>query len=142
MKKLTYVLMISKTFPGYHPRKGEPTNFKEKILEGEKIHTIRQNYALWEKRVKKINEGKAVLSLREWEDKPRKSKQVEILQITRIGLQKIMFKSGLYVDDRENVYRVEYLSKKDGLTIEDFNKWFNGCPEDLMAIIHFTDFRY
>jgi hypothetical protein len=48
MKK-TYILMIAKNFLATHPRKGQPTNFKEKILAKEKIHTIRHNYAHWEK---------------------------------------------------------------------------------------------
>jgi len=144
MKKLTYVLMISKTFPSYHPRKGEPTNFKQQILDGIKIHTIRQNYALWEKRAKKINDGLAVLSLREWTGLPRKSPQVEIMQLTKIGLQAIKWdNTGLSIDGTiqfTDVYSL--LADNDGLVYEDFTKWFQDCPEDLMAIIHFTDFKY
>ena len=71
----THVLIISRTFPSYHLRKGKETGFVEKIPD-EKIHTIRANYPLWEKRIKEVQFGEAVLSLRYWSDKPYKSEQV------------------------------------------------------------------
>lgn len=144
MKKLTYVIMISKTFPSYHSRKGEPTNFKEKILEGEKIHTIRQNYALWEKRAKKVNAGLAVVSLREWEGMPRRSKQVEIMQLEKIGVQSIENPNSTILIDNvgKPLLRWDKISKNDGLELEDFQEWFKECTKKLNAIIYFTDFRY
>ena len=39
-----------------------------------KLHTIRANYPLWEKRIKDIQEGHAVLSVRQWSGKPYRSK--------------------------------------------------------------------
>ena len=60
----TYNIMLSVVFPATHPRKGQPTGFKEKVLRavcktGErylsdirpKVHTIRANYPLWKKRI-------------------------------------------------------------------------------------------
>ncbi len=41
------VLTFSKVFPQKHINAGEPTNFKEKILSGEKIHTIRPETNKW-----------------------------------------------------------------------------------------------
>ena len=71
-KIVRYRLGVSRVFPATHPRKGEETNFDKKIpltlmrikspglsikattQEGEelcpKIHTIRANYPLWERR--------------------------------------------------------------------------------------------
>lgn len=56
------VLTFSKVFPQKHINAGEPTNFKEKILSGEKIHTIRPETNKW-----KIGDQ---ISMRYWTDKP------------------------------------------------------------------------
>ena len=52
MKK--YVLTVSRQFPSTHDKAGEQTNFIEQIINKGKIHTIRSNYPLWEKRFKEI----------------------------------------------------------------------------------------
>lgn len=54
----TYVITLSQYFLATHKRAGDPTDFKEKFLSGEKIHTIRANYPLWEKRIKEVQEGR------------------------------------------------------------------------------------
>lgn len=95
----TFPLMISKRFPHYHPRKGEPTNFREQIEfavsgkrkvvastwvdtnnltrtraelseERGKIHTMRENYDHWARIADKVNSGYGVLSLRQWTGSP------------------------------------------------------------------------
>lgn len=48
----TYVLTLSKSFPRTHARAGEPTEFQEKFLSGEKTHSIQVHYQLWKKRIK------------------------------------------------------------------------------------------
>lgn len=63
----TYVLTLSKQFPHSHKRAGEPTLFAARVFQREKIHTIRNNYPLWAKRIKEIQQGEAVLSIRQWE---------------------------------------------------------------------------
>lgn len=114
----TYVITLSQRFPATHPRKGEPTYFKDKThnallwekgmnigysqtpsyaVPGDiqlKLHTIRANYPFWAKRFEKINAGEAVLSVRRWSGKPYRSKQIEIARLTKedgIGLQKLEF---------------------------------------------------
>lgn len=68
----TYVITLSRYFLANHKRAGEETHFKEKFILGQgltdydtpsmaKIHTIRANYPLWEKRIKEAQEGRAVL---------------------------------------------------------------------------------
>lgn len=145
----TYVITLSRTFPGTHPRKGEPTFFKEKIETAvmqyekghgliEKLHTIRANYSLWKKRFQKIEAGEACLSLRYWSEKPYRSKQVEFARLTRedgIGLQKIhisrtreptdenIISFGAQTDERR--VKLWTLANNDGLTGIDFINWFN-----------------
>lgn len=179
----TYVITLSRTFPKTHKRAGQQTWFVEKINEAripisdrpimeKKIHTIRANYELWEKRYKKIEKGEACLSLRYWSEKPYRSKQVEFARLTRedgIGLQKIhisrtrdpmdenIISFGAQTDERR--VKLWTLANNDGLTGIDFINWFNPHFNDAekrypelaeaaksitkeFAVIHFTNYRY
>ena len=160
----TYVLIISRTFPAKHQRKGEPTKFEAQLLNavwrahnmsiglpqyGMKLHTIRSNYALWSKRFKQIDEGKACLSIRYWIGKPYCSKQMEICKLTKedgIGLQVLEFYNGCLqqpIISGDMTIRAEYLAKNDGLSFESWKDWFRSCDtSNQLAIIHFTKFRY
>lgn len=143
-----YVLTVSQFFPKTHKRAGQETGFPLAIKHYDKIHTIRGNYELWAKRFEKIEQGKAILSVRIWEGKPYNSKQAEIFRYQKghgIGIEKILFDDYLYscqINGRRfgDMWK---LSKNDGLSDEDFEEWFKGYDfSKPMAIIHFTDFRY
>jgi hypothetical protein len=152
----THVITVSRTFPKTHKRAGELTNFIDKIIKrnsvfyefiGSKKHTIRSNYTLWSKRINDVNDGKAVLSIRFWEDKPYRSKQVEICRLDKssgIGIQKVEFVGAteVKIDGKYFQGHVEYISNNDGLSFDDFLDWFKSYPKQPMAIIHFTEFRY
>jgi hypothetical protein len=138
-----------------HKQAGKPTNFKEKFLRGEKIHTIRANYPLWEKRIKEVQDGRAVLSVRQWTGKPYRSKQVEITTLTaedEIGVQTARIVAGIYLkiifgENFEHYFVSEeertLLAKNDGLSLEDWKEWFRSYDiTNPLAIIHFTKFRY
>lgn len=181
-KLIHYRLGVSRYFPATHPRKGQKTQFVCKVLHAindsgvdlyekcshdcgsscgrrlldPKNHTIRANYALWEKRFEKIERGEAVLDLFYWSGKPYNSKQIVFATLTKddgIGIQKLQF-----LCDKDGVYSLKYpeiddnmhvdadwndLSKNDGLSLEDWKAWFKGCDLSIpLAIIHFTPFRY
>lgn len=140
----TYILTLAKHFPLSHYRAGEPTRFEEKLLNGEKIHTIRSNYSLWKSRIKEVKNGTAVISIRQWEDKPYRSKQIELLRLTKddgIGIEKLTLPSIANLGVVMNVY--PNLDKNDGLTRLDWMNWFEHYERNKsMAIIHFTPFRY
>jgi len=175
----TFVLTVSRVFPCTHKRKGEKTYFKDKIemalgkfecgsvIEHDtntviefwpKLHTIRANkkgtaFENWSKKVKQIQKGEAILSIRYWSGKPYQSKQVEICQLDKdsgIGVQKIEFvfssSEGInmpIIELVKGIIKPEALSKNDGLSLEDFKEWFKGYDlSKPMAIIHFTKFRY
>ena len=150
-KLIRYRVCVSRTFPATHPRKGEKTEFIEKIRTAnvwQKRHTIRGNHELWAKRFEKINNGEAILELYYWSGKPYNSKCITICQLGKdheIGIQKIEFDDYLYsaLIDGNRFGEVHNLALNDGLTYADFEAWFKG--DDLskpMAIIHFTPFRY
>lgn len=153
----TYILTLSKTFPQGHARQGELTNFRDAIspdgkTQYKKLHTIRANYELWEKRVAEIQRGEAVLDIRQWSGKPYRSKQEKIATLTAkdgVGVQLLTVEG----ENIENatlkvagaVLRLPHtkLAANDGLSEQDWHEWFKGY--DLtkpMAIIHFTHYRY
>ena len=141
----TYVLMLSKEFLKGHSHEGLPTQFVELLATKTKIHTIRMNYEFWENRVKEINAGKAILSIRVWKDKPYNSKQFEIKKLTKLGIQKLIRDNDGYFTIEGAQASIYNIAMNDGLTVDNFMEWlfpkFTNRNKDL-AIIHFTDFRY
>lgn len=161
----TCVITLSKKYPAYHAMAGCSTRFRDRITKGigmpipggfadiywdslaAKIHTIRDNYPLWEKRIMEVERGEACLSLREWSGRPYRSPQVEIACLTRddgVGLQKLEFNgrlSSLTVDDKD--VDLKTLAVNDGLSFDNWREWFKSYDlTQPMAIIHFTKFRY
>lgn len=174
-KKKTYVLILSKNYPNGHSNKLYPTYFREKFLLGQgcpdcntpqdlsgenvsncnscvragfliKLHTIRTNYPLWKRRIKEIQEGIAVLSIRQWIRTPYRSKQIEIAQLAAengINIQKLQFDGegipsieGKYIDS-------EVLANNDGMSLKYWKEWLKSYDtQEPLAIIHFTRFIY
>lgn len=157
--KKVYVLMISRIFPAYHPRKGEETNFPEYIVDGKKEHTMRGNYKLWKYRADMINAGKAVLSIRTWTGKPYFSKQNEFCELSSITVQKahiyqIPMLIGSHEYESKSKHSLIFIENsvtplrhpfkfayRDGLSLPDLQAWFKKPAED-MALIHFGNFKY
>ena len=142
----TYVIILSRIFPKGHKRAGEPTGFKEKLRK-EKLYSIRANYQYWEKIFEEIYAGDAGLSVRQWSGLPSRSKQVELMRLTRedgIGLQKLEHIGPLGLPFvGPNVILSNAIAQNDGLSYEDWKDWFkNYDTSKPMAIIHFTGFRY
>lgn len=166
----TYVITLSKRFPAGHNRAGDLTFFHEalsnalhnteatltvddaddtsiKIYE-RKIHTIRANYPLWDKRIAEVEQGEACLSIRQWTGKPYHSKQVEIARLTKdddVGIQRLEFVNGKLGLPRIGIVyqRKNEIALNDGLSFEDWENWFKNYDlAQPMAIIHFTKFRY
>lgn len=164
----TYVITLSQVLPKGHKRSGEPTKFRAAFQSGQtcskckkrnsamctgecfsdlKIHTIRANYPLWLKRITEVQQGKAVLSVRQWTGKPYRSPQEEIAMLTSengIGVQELKM-IDLFRPTTINGHRVELpdLAENDGLSFNDWHDWFKSYDlKQPLAIIHFTKFRY
>lgn len=56
------IVLMSRVFPLNSSRAGEKTGFKESIVEGRKIHTIRDNFAVWAKKLDEIKKGGACVT--------------------------------------------------------------------------------
>lgn len=158
---MNVVLTFSTRFPKSHSRHGESTNFVKNILDGQKIHTCRQNYDYWAEKISRLRKAGGYLSLRTWTGKPYASPQAEIMHVPAevVGVQKLT----LYVQVIERSDRIyfieaatgggsreiqmEDLARNDGLSRQDFEDWFaplfiGEYTEVELAIIHFTKFRY
>lgn len=141
-----FVLSVSRRFPSYHSSAGMETRFIEKNLyTKEKLHTIRTNYDLWEKRINMINKGGAILSLRNWEGRQYYSKQFEFLRLSYVGIQMLTFPTNSLVDSHVDSGFVDshIIATNDGLDYCDFENWFSHYDlSKPMAIIHFTGLSY
>lgn len=150
-------IVVAKAFPTIHKRHGEPTHFASKLVNGEKLHTIRGNYDLWKVNADKMQTGKYVLSVCQWSGLPRRSKQREIYNTDEcIGVEHIAIMYSVD-DDRLSVCiedrylttdEIEQLAKNDGTTVEDFKDWFFAKQRHKQdatfngVIVHFTPLRY
>lgn len=155
----TFVITLSKTFPRTHIHSGRETHFAHLLGNGlnltedglkncrHKIHTVRTNLPLWEKRISEIQRGQAVLSIREWTGRPYGSPQKELARLTcsdGVGIQVLKLENLLSpaVIGGEKV-ELHDLAAHDGLSFTDWFYWFIKVDfRQPMAIIHFTKFRY
>lgn len=147
-------ITLSRVFPKTHRRAGEPTGFSDKLTSGAKKHTIRRNYDLWQLNAEKMQRGGYMLSIRQWTDKPYRSKQREIYaQNEPIRVQKVTMhydskNDSINVSVEHTLVDAEYIAKNDGLSLEDFKDWFFGSvrhKEDAHfngVVIHFKPFSY
>lgn len=114
-------IMVARVFPHDHPKAGQPTGFRESILSGRKIHTLRQSAG--------NRKTGNIVSLREWAGRPYASKQVEFARCW------------IYVDpltiDGAPAWHPEVVNVAhcDGFDDpQDFANWFRANPAGL---IHF-----
>lgn len=142
-------VMLSKTFFPQHPKAGEPTGFKEKVLKGVKRHTCRCNYDYWKDRIATLQKRQGILSLRQWSGKPyeKGSTQEQILDVAAnmIDVQQLVMtrtKYGTAYDFKAEVegtpVELSELAKNDGLELEDFKAWFNPVFDEHAGNVQLT----
>lgn len=166
------VVTLSKKFFPQHPRKGEETLFREKVLSGSKRHTCRNNYEYWKKKIDRLKEVGGVLSVRQWSANPYRSPQETVKEIPAglVGVQKLILHREKEITEHyaEGIPKpvaittcyeytavvdgyntpLELLAVNDGLTPEEYKAWFAPVFDkekaDTLefAIIHFTKERY
>lgn len=181
-KIANYQIAVSRNFQSNHPKKGEETNFVEKIEialnlgtwsempffpYAPKIHTCRANYPLWEKRMKKVQSGRAVIDLFYWKLPGGRFTQGNTKVVfatldkdSGCGVQELSplsnfmkvskWKDAIIYSEKETSEEQTYseilvsiLAKNDGLSLENFESWFKNYDlSESMAIIQFTKFRY
>lgn len=174
MRLKIYQLGISKVYLSGHPKAGQGTNFKHKIstsiiscysnnslelipTDFSKIHTCRKDFDYWARIIQEVNEGRGVLSLRQWEGEPYRSKRPEFMQIRKAGIERLDISVKNIKDSDPHAATVEVfiggkkidsstfdkLAQNDGLADKvDLLDWLGWEDLTNAAIIHFTSFRY
>lgn len=135
-------LGYSTTFPW-----GGPTNFPEKIILGEKVHTIRKDLK------KRWRQGRPIQHVTGNRTKSRELFHENVCT----GVQDIMIYFSnegmiweLFVDGKSlDLTQILLLAHNDGLSFDEFRQWFvdNATPDGTRRlfsgkIIHWTNLRY
>lgn len=148
------VVLLSKVFFEGHPKAGKPTNFAQSVKDGCKRHTVRSNYAYWEKKIAALKKQGGTLCIRQWSGKPYRSQQETVLEVSAsvIGIQKVAIAqtsiSQLSVKVDGSEVPISEIAKNDGLNSVEFTEFLRPIlktsedSETTFAVIHFTDFRY
>jgi len=128
---------------------GDPTNFKEKILEGVKIHTIRRDsedrwragrsiqmaYGVRTKNYEQFNKGIPHLQ------KCTGVQKIEMRWERKVVNESEVATLWVKIDGKDlDINKYGELYQNDGLSIVDFFRWFE--KDFTGKIIHWTDFRY
>ena len=126
------VITFSRTFPSYHPKKGQETKFVEKFLNGVKCHTIRAG--------NRWNIGDK-FSPRFWSGKPYRSPQIIIAADTEIKkVWDFEIKDELMLIDNKfycwssSTALLDKLADNDGLSRVELLDWFK-YPKDFKGQI-------
>lgn len=132
---MSRVLILSTTFPSYHPKKGKPTFFVEALYKcvnpafannfyfyindfEPKGHTIRSGHRY------KVGDK---FSPRIWSGKPYQTKQITLcddITVLKVWNFKINAR-GYWLNGRLLNYReLKVIAANDGLSLDDFELWF------------------
>ena len=103
-------IMCAKLFPPYHPKAGRPTGFRESIVNGRKLHTLRASAG--------NKKNGDIVSLREWSGRPYASKQVEFARCKIAIVPERIWMGGA------DEFAVMNTAHCDGLSPIDFLHWF------------------
>jgi len=129
-------IIIADWFPVGHIRQCCLTHFKEKILYGTKIHTIRKNFTKWNCRIKKFSLRRKIMEVKTVDNN-------KIVSIKNPGIQKLNFTEYGYCLIDNKLIPLTTVALNDGLTIEELLSWFkNENIKNDYALIHFTGMRY
>lgn len=144
------VIMVAQRFPSYHPEKGNKTYFTEKIWkslwgQGVACHPFTADFTDFEPKHHTIRNGKRwhigdKFSLRMWQDKPYRSKQIQIapdleivklwdidISINEYGIKTISINNEVFAIIGEQIIgndKLWKLAKNDGLTTIQLHHWF------------------
>jgi len=147
-------IYFAERFPMGHPRAGEPTHFADKILSGEKVHTIRnpKNIAQLEKTLQKC-EVKLISG--SW-------RVIKVLS-NNIRTQRIIKVKNTFFEHCQNDFfeiqnilceengnhsafydiETEILANYDGLNKQDFLDWFSKIEYNKeMLLINFDNYYH
>jgi hypothetical protein len=122
---------------------GTPTNFKEKILKGTKIHSMREGDR-WRKGLS-IQMAYGVRS-KQYEQFNKGISQFETCKsVQKVEMERLISGALKVKIDGRQLYEFEIVAliQNDGLSVERFMKWFFHRHNSWKGqIIHWTDYKY
>lgn len=140
---MSKVIIFSRVFPAYHPRKGEETHFPEKVMAGLADYLpdykIPDEMVLWDwyeyynaipkwHTIRAGNRFKVgdKFSPRIWSDKPYRSKQITIAPDIEIKKTYNFVCEGelFYLEGHQVDVTSSDIPENDGLSSDDFLNWF------------------
>lgn len=124
-----------------------PKEIKDKFLNGEILHVVRDNVPKWEQRINAIREGKAELVVRYWEGQPYKGTLTDICRLgSEISIQSFKFTDSkvaknILVDNKKVL--IEDFANDEGRTVTEWKYAMRKFhTKEPLAIINFTAFKY
>lgn len=146
---MSKVLILSRTYPSYHPKKGQPTYFVEKLynsiyqdecdwssaLGDVSNYVVELNHLIREKKHHTIRAGSRFkvgekFSPRVWSGKPYASKQIIIapdVEVKKVwNFTKDLISDNFHLNSKPiTAGNLIEIAHNDGLKINDFFAWFN-----------------
>lgn len=111
------LIHFSMFFPVKHPKAGQPTYFKESILNGRKIHTFRKHRV-------EFRAGQQFKPVA-WSDKPYRSQIIDLCDEPITIVETYPFvKIGHSIKISGAYANPEIVANNDGLELQDFYDWF------------------
>jgi hypothetical protein len=104
------------SFPVKHPKAGQPTYFRDSIISGRKIHTIRNH-------IHRFQQGEHFMPVA-WVGMPYKSKTVQLLEPIEVLETYEFEKVGYNIKVNDTSINPETIAANDGLNLQDFFDWF------------------
>jgi hypothetical protein len=130
-------------FPYYHQLNGMPTGFKESILSGKKIHTVRGNKSIYQEIKEEIDKGNTTILL--WtHDNVSDGSGVDTFK-TAINCHYTTLnkRSGnWYVGEYWLPIKEITLAINDGLTLMDFRGFWPLDDYDNLTLFYLSEFDY
>lgn len=140
-------ILIPNLFPSNHIRHGERTRFSESIRKGNKIHQIFPLKDMIDNI--KNNKNAIIKSYASSINKPSKSILKELSKESGFGYEILHFYNESYANihsplrNKSNAVKYKNLCKNEGLSLDDFNSWYDNIDTTQeYIIVHFTKFRY
>jgi hypothetical protein len=141
------VITFSRTFPAYHPKKGKPTYFVEKIVRSLHMSGIRpwdianeifntEMYYIVDGKHHTIRTGNRwkagdIFSPRVWSGKPYVSPMITIapdIKIEKVWqfdtINDSVIINGFFYCNIKDEKRIDTLAQNDGLNVQDMLDWF------------------
>lgn len=130
-------------FPYYHQLYGSPTCFKESILTGKKLHTVRGNKSICQEIKEEINRGNNTVQLWQHDNMPDGSGVDTFKTITNCHYTSLNKKNGVwYVGDYMLPVKEQQLAINEGLTLSNFQGLWPLDDYDNLTLFYLSEFDY